>query len=195
MATKAEEEPSKKSDAKTEDAPAASTTLVLEKRLVFITLGILILVLPLAGFAITRFVLAPRIAAVKNATETPEPEIASSTSHSSDTNHSAKSGSLEDESKFILTELVVNVKGTKGNRFLRCSKLSVEGPAAVIKELKTRKDQISDIISSAMSSKRLEDVEADDFREKLRVEITTLINSVLKTGEIGDIFFTELVVQ
>lgn len=166
----------------------------------FIILGMMLLILPASGFIIAKVVLAPRIEAVKK--EASEAEAESSKEKGESGEHEAKPEKSEEhgekhaegEDRFALSELIVNIRGTRGTRFLRAA-LEFEAPATVLHELQSHRAQVLDIVTSTLSAKRLEELEAEDIRQKLRIEIITLINAVLKTGEVTNVYFPDLVIQ
>lgn len=177
-----------------------------------ITLAVILVVLPALGFGVAWFAIAPRIKAVqKEASEGGHSESEEHSKAEAKTEHKkepakkadkkehgkkeekGKKGEGEGSENFVLDEVVVNVFNTRGTRFLRSS-MEIEASPPVIQEMENHKAQVLDIITTVMSSKRLDELEAPDIRRRFRSEIIALLNSVLK-GEVTNVFFKELVIQ
>ncbi len=216
-------EPEKKEEAHAEGAeaaPAAPAAGGGGNKTLFIALAAIMVVMPLTGFGIAYFILKPHLTAGKKsevhgeehdkkAEEAGHGEEAKKDGHgekkeakkdghgekkeAKKDGHGEKKGE-EEALHASINEMVVNVSGTRGTRFLRAS-MEFEAPANVLKEMGSHDAQIKDIVSSILSSKRLDELEAPDIRQKLRNEMITLINTVLKEGQISNIFFTDLVIQ
>ena len=161
----------------------------------YLILVALLLLLPLLGWALVYFVLGPRVAEARTKSGSETVETTSAVKEDKEAGPKSSNARVADGEGFALLDLVVNIKGTHGTRFLRCSKMSFDAPDAVLAELRSRKDQVADIVSSAMSSKKMDDVDADDAKTKLKIEIITLVNSMLKAGEISNIYLTDYVIQ
>ncbi len=180
----------------------------------YIMLGAVLLVLPIVGFLVARLALAPRIAAVqkeaggkdhedskdkkenagKAEAKKEEPKEAKKEASKEEKGKGEKGEKGEGGARFSLTDQVVNIAGTRGTRFLRAG-MEFEAPPSVLTEMEQRKAQVTDIVATALASKRMEELEAPDVRQKLRTEIVGLLNSVLKSGEITNLYFTELIIQ
>jgi flagellar protein FliL len=186
------------------------------KLTMIIMLGSLV-ALPITGFAVAYFALAPKIKAEKQIAEGGEhgkdPHAKDAKAGKDKKDAHGKDAKKDDHAKkddghggghgeaggpppakFALTEQIVNVAGTRGTRFLRAG-MEFEAPAEVLDEMTQRKAQMMDIVSNTLAQKRLDELEAPDIRQKLRAEIITLVNHVLKDGEVTNLYFTELVIQ
>ncbi|MDD2709688.1 MAG: flagellar basal body-associated FliL family protein [Verrucomicrobiae bacterium] len=191
----------KEGDAKEGDAAAAPAAPPPPNPLfsLIVLLGVLIL-LPAAGWATAKFILHPRIKAVR-IDALGGPPVSDASGHGEKKDEGEKKGGHgggaaegEKAASFPLEGQVVNIAGTRGSRFLRAG-MDFEGPPAVLEEMKKNEARIKDIVTTTLSSKRLDELEAADIRQKLRMELMTLINSALKKGQITSIYFTELIVQ
>jgi len=203
-----------------EGAAAAPAAAGKPSKLPIILMVSTFVILPIAGFIVAKLALAPRIAAVqREASESggdKEKEGKSEKGKKEEGKKEAKKeepkkgekeeGKKEEHgkggkgekgeggAKFVLSDQVVNIAGTRGTRFLRAG-MEFEAPGNVLAEMEQRKAQVTDIVATALASKRMEELEAPDVRQKLRTEIVGLLNSVLKQGEITNIYFTELIIQ
>lgn len=125
------------------------------------------------------------------------------TASSSETQGDSKSSKKEKiEAKKPLGELfsferaiIVNLAETNSERYLKADiVLELDGPK-LLKEVESRLPQIQDLLISIMSTKTLEDVSTTSGRNMLRQEIIDKINSILASGQIANVYFTEFVVQ
>ena len=96
---------------------------------------------------------------------------------------------------FDLEPFVVNLADQKETRYLK-AKISLELKGEkVTDEMNKRLPQIRDIIIELLSSKSYEELATLHGKEHLKNEIMIRLNSVLKTGSIENVFFTEFVMQ
>lgn len=170
-----------------------------------ITAVAVLLLMPVAGWAIARYVLLDRIRAVRADAEAGAPaseegkegahgkaEGAAKGGHGKA--EGAAEGGKEKAEPYKKNDLIVNIAGTGGNRFLRAA-ISIDGPPQVIQEMTENDPHMVDIITSALGAKRMDELEAADIRQRLRIEILNLLNGVLKKGQVTNLYFTELVIQ
>ena len=91
--------------------------------------------------------------------------------------------------------IIVNLAGTKGQRYLKVNIQFEVGDDAVMDEIKERMPLILDLLISILSSKTIDDVSNTVGRNRLRREIVDKTNSELKTGRVINVYFTEFVIQ
>ncbi len=91
--------------------------------------------------------------------------------------------------------IIVNLAGTKGQRYLKVNIQFEVGDDAVIEEIKDRMPLILDLLIGILSSKTIDDVSNTVGRNRLRREIIDKTNSELKTGRVINVYFTEFVIQ
>ncbi len=102
---------------------------------------------------------------------------------------------------YKLDTLIVNLADQGGKRYLRVTmELELKVPeeveeAEVIDEIEKRLPQLRDSILMILPSKQYADISTTDGKVLLRDEIIAKLNSYLRTGQIGNIYFTEFVVQ
>ena len=89
-----------------------------------------------------------------------------------------------------LDSFVVNISDRERDRYL---KLKTE--LELSDELDQRMPQIRDLIISLLGSKSFEEVRTIEGKNFLREEILLRINSLLVSGKVKRVFFTEFVVQ
>jgi len=96
---------------------------------------------------------------------------------------------------YPLDPFVVNLVSSNANRYLKC-KINLELDAPELQQEADKKlPAIRDMIIQILSSKSVEEIQTAKGKEKLKEEIKRKINSILTTGEIKHVYFTEFVIQ
>lgn len=95
---------------------------------------------------------------------------------------------------FILSEILVNVNGTGGGRFLKAS-LYFDAPPKTLKDLETIRPKIIDLVSQILRSKTLDQLTREDSMANLRAELISRVNAILPQGKVDNIYFLDLVIQ
>ncbi len=94
-----------------------------------------------------------------------------------------------------LDSFVVNISDRERDRYLKLkTELELSMPE-LSDELDQRMPQIRDLIISLLGSKSFEEVRTIEGKNFLREEILLRINSLLISGKVKRVFFTEFVVQ
>jgi len=174
-------------------ATASTAAIIAAARPLYFTLLTVLLVMPMMGFMVAHFALAPRIQQVKKDakdgkfTDKPQAEPSRETGK-------GKNGKTEvAPPTFSISDVVVNIHKAP-SRFLRAN-LELEGSPAVILELQRNSGQVRDIASNVLASKQLDELDKPDIRQRLRTEIMTYVNAALKSGEVTSIYLTDFIVQ
>jgi len=154
----------------------------------WLPLIVMVLLMPALAYAMTNFVLLPKLqkglgmTAAAPATETAatKPKAASS---------SAKKESVP------MNKLLVNVAGTMGARYLLVS-LSVVGSSSDFKaQMEAHDAQLRDMAQSALATKTLADLEKPGARNMIRNELLSGFNNILGDGVVEEIYFPEFAIQ
>ena len=96
---------------------------------------------------------------------------------------------------FDLDPFIVNLADQKEVHYLK-AKISLELKGKKITdEMNKRLPQIRDIIIELLSSKTYEELATLHGKEHLKNEIMIRLNSILKTGSVEHVYFTEFVMQ
>jgi len=96
---------------------------------------------------------------------------------------------------YPLDPFIVNLVSTNANRYLKCKiDLELDSPE-LQQEVDKKLPAIRDLIIQILSSKSVEEIQTAKGKEKLKEEIKRKINSILTTGEIKHVYFTEFVIQ
>ncbi len=174
----------KASEAKANEAPAASGGKS-QKPTLFIILSIVnMIIVGAVGFMI--------YAGKKK--EAQEPKI----EHVIKGEHEAQQNDEKGEHEFTkemirLESFVVNMAGSRGRRIARVTMEFEVDNDKVRDEIESRTAQIRDIIIIILSSKTLESVASKEGKDSLREEVRDTVNGFLTKGKIKKIYFTEFI--
>ena len=156
----------------------------------WLPLIVMVLLMPALAYAVTTFVLVPKIQKGLG--------ISGSVATADAASKPKKEGSAATTSKkesILMTKLLVNVAGTMGARYLLVS-LSVVGSGSDFKAKMEEHDaQLRDMTQSALATKTLVDLEKPDARNLIRNELISGFNNVLGDGMVEEIYFPEFAIQ
>lgn len=98
-------------------------------------------------------------------------------------------------SMYPMDKFLVNLLSESGSRFLKIE-LNLElSDEKLSPEIDQKKPLIRDIIIKTLSSKTYEDISTAKGKERLKDEIVSKINEVLRDGYIKNVYFTDFIVQ
>jgi flagellar FliL protein len=183
-------------------ADAAEASVVVPKSggglRAWLPLIVAVVTMPLLAFAVTRFVLLPRMTralGAANLTVAPETASAPASSPVAATD-SGKTGTPGPTKVTVpMNKLLVNVAGTMGTRYLMTSVTLVGNTADFKDRIENNKDQLMDLATGALSSKTIADLEKPGARNVIRSELLTVLNNALGGPVIQEIYITELAIQ
>ena len=96
---------------------------------------------------------------------------------------------------YSLDPFTVNLVSANADRYLKCKiDLELDSPD-LQKEIDKKLPAIRDMIIQILSSKTVEEIQTAKGKEKLKEEIKRKINSILTTGQIRNVYFTQFVIQ
>lgn len=95
---------------------------------------------------------------------------------------------------YTLGEFVVNLSGSGGYQFIKANIVVEVDKEDVVKELDKRNPQIRDMIILTLREQKIEDIE-EPGAHVIKNQLSTRINQVLNSGQIKNVWFTQLVVQ
>ena len=102
---------------------------------------------------------------------------------------------LENLIFYQMDPIIVNPAESNGERYLKAT-VSLEAyDPQIINEIDKRLPQIKNQINNILSSKRIEQVQRNEDKERLQREIQSRINGLLSTGNIYNVYFEEFVYQ
>lgn len=143
-----------------------------------IVLGLVILVLCGGGFVGWKYFLAEKF----------------SQSHGSEkdtTDEALKSPGI----MYKMEPFIVNLFDQGGKRYLK-TQFEIEADSEKVNdEVRKRLPQLRDAVLLLLSSKSFSDIGVPGGKVELRTEMVEKINSILKSGTIRTLYFTEFVVQ
>lgn len=153
---------------------------------------------PAASFAVAEFVLLPRLQSKLQAsiatgdTAAPAPAAASSGHGSAPAGGKAGAG----PSDYEFTNVIVNVAGTLGTRYLKTSFVVTGVKNAPTRSLfETQKGRMTDVALNVLSSLTLADLEEPGSRNVVREKLVTSFNQTLGRKVVEQVYFSDFVIQ
>lgn len=180
----------------------------------FIPLIANLVLMPVLAYAMTAFVLVPKLAKqVGGGGGAAHEEAAGGESHGSKSeSHGAKAESHGAKAESgggahgattkggktsvpLSKKTLVNVSGTMGTRYLLAEFVLV-GTNPNLKDSVEKADaELRDAAASCLSSKSISDLEKPGVRNLVRSELITIFNSILGKGAVSEIYLTEFAIQ
>lgn len=177
-------------------------------------LAVIVLV-PALCFATTQFVLVPKLKAAMGASAEGGHEAAAEEGEKKGGEHkaepkkeaAAKHGKDEKKEKgkgggsgsyahsHDFGDVIVNLAGAKGTRYLRAHFSLASGDANLETLVKSNGNQLRDIAIGVLSTQTLESLEQPGARNAVRNELIAQFNHALHGELVEQIYFTEFVVQ
>lgn len=153
----------------------------------WIPLIVTVVTMPVLAFAVTQFVLLPRL---QKGLGISAPTAAAVPG--------AKPGAKavdEKKESVTMTKLLVNVAGTMGAHYLLVS-LSVTGSDPDFKsKMQDHDPQLRDMAQGALCTKTLADLEKPGARNLIRSELISGFNNILGGSVVQEIYLTEFAIQ
>lgn len=156
----------------------------LNTTVVFIVVAFIAVILAVAG----AFFLVKTISQSQNPPQQEQEEVREKTK--------AVSGSKELGALYSFEKaIIVNLAATNAERYLKMEIVLEMESEKMRKEMDMRLPQVQDLFIAISSTKTLEDISTTSGRNMLRQELIDKVNSLLHSGRIVNIYFTEFVVQ
>lgn len=164
-----------------------------------------ILLAPALAYAVTQFVLVPKLAAKAGAPAAATEAAAPHAEPAAKTEHAAAAPSHGDSNSPSLgrgkyaaplsKKILVNVAGTMGTRYL-LAECTLVGPKSSLKSDVEKADaELRDAAASTLSSKTITDLEKPGIRNLIRTELISIFNTILGKGSVTEIYLTEFAIQ
>jgi len=96
--------------------------------------------------------------------------------------------------EFVLSEIVVNVAGSRGARYIKAS-VYFDASPDVLEELERQRARIIDLVSTTLAAKTMDELTSPTARGMLREEMTATCNGLLKKGQIKNLYFVDFLIQ
>lgn len=146
---------------------------------------------PALTFALAEFVLIPRLRAKLSAPAEAAPEKAPEPAHGGG-GHGGK-GEPVDDTKFDYKDVVVNLAGTMGTRYLKTSfVVNGKGVRSLFERDKAR---LADVTLSVLSAVSLADLEQAGAKNVLRGKLVNAYNQALGKHVVDQVYFSDFVIQ
>jgi len=111
----------------------------------------------------------------------------------------AKAAEMKEAAKLgIVTALdpfIVNLVDDEGKRYLKVTMQFQLDSEMLNEEVSNKMPQIKDTVITVLSSKSTDDLLTVDGKFKLKEQIQTRVNVLLKTGVVKNVYFVEFVIQ
>lgn len=203
------------SDAKEAPAPKADSGGGIKAMLPLI---VNLVAMPAIAFALTQFVLVPKLRAPAPAAEHAEDGAEGHGGEAADAHGEAASehgekkeghggGEAHGEKKDahgggkaskapvpLSSKILVNVAGTMGTRYLQAN-ISLAGKAGLKESIEKFDAQLRDAAAGALASKTIADLEKPGARNLIRTELLGVFNTILGNGSVSELYLTDFAIQ
>jgi len=153
-----------------------------------------IILVPGISFALTQYVLIPRINA--SLTETHEKTAAAAEKKSkSEKGGKGEKADAKTLFSFEFPAIVVNLSGTMGTRYIKVNFTVFSNNPDLQQIMNENKSQLLDIALSVLSSRTMADLEQAGSKNIIRNDLTANFNQALNSDVVTQIYFSEFVVQ
>ncbi len=155
---------------------------------------------PALTFAVAQFVLIPALKAELNPgaadEEKPADELAAEGGDAaSGAAHGEKGALAGDPKSYVFENMVVNLAGTMGTRYLKCSFVVTGRDAGLRSAFEGRKIQLTDVTLSVLSSLSLVELEEAGAKNLLRERLVNSYNQALGKALAEQVYFSDFVIQ
>ncbi len=197
----AEEKPGREAAATSEpaeEAPAQPAAAPGGGWKAWLPLAAAIVAMPLCAYAVTTFVLVPRMQKTLRSTGV---AVAGTGTEAVSEKPAAEGGegkaapAAASKQTATLNKLLVNVAGTMGSRYLLSSIVLSGKGADFVAKVAQNEPQLRDMASGLLSTKTIAELEKPGSRNTIRGELLAGFNTILGNSSVQDIYFTEFAIQ
>ena len=182
-----------------------------------IPLAIVLVAMPASSFAMVKFVLVPQIqkaatggapaaaaahgAGAAHGAEPAKDAKKEEGGHGKDdkAGKDAKDGKKSARSKdgweYSFPNVVSNLTGSMGTRYLRCSFTVVSDDEHIGDMMEENKSKLKDAALRIFAARSQSDLESVSARNVIRTEIAATFNKALETAAVKEVLFTDFIVQ
>lgn len=173
------------------EAPSAAATAVKTGNPWLPVIAVVVLV-PGISFALTQWVLIPRLKAAMTAGQQAQEAAPAGQKHAA-----PKDSKTDGKPAFSydFTGIVVNLSGSMGTRYLKVSFTVFSSNPDLQKIVSENKPQLLDVALNVLSSRTLAELEAAGARNTVRNDLVTNLNQALNNDVVSQVYFSEFVVQ
>ncbi len=186
-------------------APAAAPAAAPSKMASLLPVILVVVLAPVISWAVATFVLLPqmekKLTAAASAPsgehgEAGATEAAAAPAAESGGHGAAKKGEPAGvPTTYEFTNVVVNLAGTMGTRYLKTTFKVVGKDANLRNKFQAKKDELLDVTINVLSSLSLSDLEEAGAKNIIREKLVQAYNQALKVKIAEQIYFTDFVVQ
>jgi flagellar FliL protein len=154
---------------------------------------VVVLVAPAASWAVTEFVLLPKLQSKLIAPAVPG-AAAAAPAHESSAKTEGK-GSPAQPPTYEFSNVVVNLAGTMGTRYLKTTFMITGSEPGLHAEFEDNKAKLTDVTLNVLSSLTLADLEEPGSKNVIREKLVTDYNQSLGRKVAEQVYFSDFVVQ
>ena len=161
----------------------------------WLPLGVMMVVLPLAAYGLTNYILVPKMQKSLVAAGV-VPDKANAQAHGGVESSSNEVGLTGKQRQSVaLNKMLVNVAGTMASRYLLTSLTLISDAPDFPKRIAQNEPQLRDMASGLMSMKTIADLEKPGARNLLRGALIAGFNTILGNASVQELYFTEFAIQ
>ncbi len=185
--------------AATENAPAQKSAGVL------LPLVAVFVLMPALAYGLTQYVLIPKLrAALPAAAEGGPAPGASKTEGKMEKTAAApkkaegdarKSSGEAAENNYEFKDVIVNLSGALGTRYLKASFTASGSDARLPELIKANQKRLLDVTITVLSARTLNDLDNPTAKNAIREELMAKFNQLLGVEIVEEIYFSEFVIQ
>jgi flagellar FliL protein len=192
-AEKPKEAPDKGAPALEKGAVAAESAAPGKSKLgLFAAIGALALA-PVLSIAVAQYVLLPRLEKKLAAPDDAAPATAAAAAPAKEGD--AKEGGKNAPPTYTFENVVVNLSGTMGTRYLKTSFLVTGADPAIKGTFEGAKPRLTDVTLNVLSSLTLADLEEPGAKNVIREKLVTAYNQALGRKVAEQVYFSDFVIQ
>ena len=156
-----------------------------------------IILVPGISFALTQYVLIPRITASMSEAHDKSAAAAEKKGKGEKSEKGGKGEKVDGKTLFSyeFPAIVVNLSGTMGTRYIKVNFTVFSSNAELQQIMTENKSQLLDIALSVLSSRTMADLEQAGSKNIIRNDLTANFNQALNSDVVSQIYFSEFVVQ
>jgi len=157
----------------------------------------MMIVMPAISYAMTQFVLIPSIrgAVFQEQAHAQAAKPAKAAKGEAKHGEGGKESAAPGGFSYDFENIVVNLSGAMGTRYLKTSFTVCSANAELKKVIEENKKQLLDVTLGVLGSRSLADLEIAGSRNIVRSDLIANLNQALKSDVVEQIYFTEFVVQ
>jgi flagellar basal body-associated protein FliL len=164
-----------------------------------------VILVPVMSYVTTEYVLVPKLKAAISGTASGHPEgtTAGENKKADGKKEGGKSGVEEKKEtgsnnyahSMDFGDIIVNLAGVKGTRYLRTRFTLASGDEKLEVLIKGNQDQLRDLAIGVLSGQTIDSLEAPGARNAIRNELISQFNHALHGELVEQLYFSEFVVQ